>query len=125
MDVLRGRDERDLEAEAYLNQYPQLRPVLAELRRRVADLFGQTELRLEMFTDPEDGNDSGKLFALIPTTLSASDACPLLDRLDGDWWLSQPTEIHRLMSVDVRYVTEPQLSDAPAARDLVKDLESE
>lgn len=90
--------------DVYLNQYPQLRPVLVELRWRVADLFGRAELRLEMFTDPEDGNDSGKLFALIPTTLSAGDACPLLDRLDSDWWLSQPDEIHRLMSIDVQYV---------------------
>lgn len=92
------------EVAAYLGQHPKLHDALEALNVQVNNVFGKTELRLEMFKDPEDCDSTGKLFALIPTPLTAKEATPLLGRLDNEWWLDQPAEIHRLMSVDMQYV---------------------
>ncbi len=79
--------------------------ILFDVRKKVDEYFGiDTRSALELFTDPEDDNSTTKLFALILTSLSSNDASTRLDRLDEEWWLSQPPEVRRVLNIDVDYI---------------------
>ncbi len=89
----------------FLRQNTQLVNVLFEARTKFDSYFDTNiRLSLEVFIDPEDDHANPKLFALILTTLSSSEASIRLAQLDQDWWLNQPYEVRRLMNIDVEYV---------------------
>lgn len=88
----------------FLEINPHLTDVLIESRKQVVKHFGtQTKSAIEVFTDPDDGDDR-KLFVLILTTLPSDEASSRLDQLDQEWWLTQPIEVKRVMNIDVEYV---------------------
>jgi hypothetical protein len=89
----------------FLQEHPFLISVLFEARQKFDRYFDpETLSSLEVFTDPEDSGNDPKLFALILTDLPTSDASARLDRLDQEWWLSQPYEVKNVMNIDVEYV---------------------
>lgn len=89
----------------FLKSHRILIPVLTEVRQKVAQYFGSETLsNLELFIDPEDNPSEPILFALILTTLPATEATTRLAQLDDEWWLDQPHDVRRLMNIDVEYV---------------------
>lgn len=89
----------------YLKAHDFLIPILFELRKKIDQYFSSDTLsNLELFTDPEDDNSASKLFALILTSLSSDDASTRLEQLDEEWWLDQPREVRRVLSIDVDYI---------------------
>lgn len=108
-------DLKQLGSHFYFKNIPQIRqflknhrvliPVLTEVRQKVDQYFGSETLsNLELFIDPEDNPSEPTLFALILTTLPATEATTRLARLDDEWWLDLPHDIRRLMNIDVEYV---------------------
>jgi hypothetical protein len=89
----------------FLQQHRFLIAVLFEVRKKIDQIFGSETLsNLELFTDPEDNHSVPRLFALILTNLSSADASTRLDQLDREWWLNQPGEVRRVLSIDVDYL---------------------
>ena len=88
----------------FLQQHRFLISVLFEIRKQIDQFFGSDVLsNLEVVTDPEDNHGSPKLFALILTNLPSVDASTRLNQLD-QWWLNQPSEVRRVLSIDVDYL---------------------
>lgn len=89
---------------SFLRENPLLVDLLFETRQKISHYFGpETRSALEVFTDPDDGDDH-RLFALILTTFPSDEALSRLEQLDQEWWIQQPYEAKRLMNVDVEYV---------------------
>jgi len=100
-DGTHGYTVRDRETvERFLARHRFLVPVLDEARHAIAAVFGpETPVRLELSTDPEEGDTT--LFARIETPLPVHAALDRLNRLSDDWWLSAMPAARGLLHVDV------------------------
>ncbi len=96
-----GYAVRDRETvERFLARHRFLVPVLGEARHSIAAIFGpETPVRLELVTDPEEGDSA--LFARIETTLPVPAALDRLNRLSDDWWLDALPAAQGFLHIDV------------------------
>jgi hypothetical protein len=100
-DGTEGYAVRDRETvERFIARHRFLVPVLDEARHAIAAVFGpETPVRLELSTDPEEGDTT--LFARIETPLPIHAALDRLNRLSDDWWLDAMPAARGLLHVDV------------------------
>ena len=91
--------------EAVSNAGPEVAALLLEAADRIAASFGSgTNAVLEVFTDPEDEDDPGTLFVLVPTRLTSDQARPVMERFWYGWWLSAARGAHGHLNVDLEFV---------------------
>lgn len=80
----RGRDE----VEAYLEEHPELLPLLREARTVIPRNFGpDAPVVSEVFTDPEAEEEHGELYGQIRSPLPPDEPLRRLRQLDDGWWL--------------------------------------
>jgi len=106
IDLLAGIFQfRDYTAvSTFIQQNAFLTGLLFEIHRVIGEYFGpHTQIVLEVFTDPEAGNDQ-QLFVLIQTELEPEQAIEQLEKFYDGWWLSVLDQAQYKMSVDVEYV---------------------
>lgn len=77
-------------------------PLLLKAAGKIEEYFSDTKCIIELFSDPDDPK-SEELAILIPTNLSAANATPILESLENDWWLEQPTELLDKLILDLKY----------------------
>lgn len=70
----------------FLNKYPFLVSLLLEAHKKIGDYFPNSQVFLEVVTDPETINDH-QLVTFIATNLVPDKAVDSLNRFDDDWWL--------------------------------------
>lgn len=88
----------------FLKNHPVLLELLPEAFSHAWRVFGsETPLELEVVTDPE-GAESKVLFAYMITSLAPAEALDLMDKLDYQWYLSQPSEILEIFSFNLHLV---------------------
>jgi len=91
------------EVEDYLRRHNCVVNVLLEAPERVKSRFGSdTQIALEVITDPEDGDI--KLFAFVLTPLPVEQALDLRDQLDEEWWLEASERAEGQVILDVELI---------------------
>lgn len=88
--------------ERLINQRPRVYDLLVDAFFRIRATFGNSQLRLEHFSDPEGSTEM--LFILVPTSLSVTEARRLRNELDKTWWLLVADQASDLLNFDVEYV---------------------
>ena len=85
---------------AFLDEHPQLRPLLDAARPHLAAAFGpEAPVILELATDPEEGDAA--LFARVETPLPPRAALARLDGFLDAWWLDALPESGGMLHFDV------------------------
>lgn len=88
----------------FLRENRFLTGLLLEAYERIKEYFGwDTQVALEVFTDPEATSDR-ELFALVQTAFSPNEALSRLDHLDQDWWLEASSQARCRLNIDVEYL---------------------
>jgi uncharacterized protein (DUF1810 family) len=88
--------------QAYLAQYPFLKPVLEEAEERVTQYFGDdVELVYTVVHDAEVANWI-TLFGAIWNDLPVEDALNRLEKFDWDWYLELPFEVRDKLIFQIR-----------------------
>jgi hypothetical protein len=77
--------------------------VLDETRRVLPHYFGDAELVLDLFVDPDDPSDE-TLFALVRTPLDSDAALSRLRQFDRDWWLAELERVGDDLSISIEHV---------------------
>jgi hypothetical protein len=91
------------EVEDYLRRHDQVVNVLLEAPERIKSRFGRnTQIALEVITDPEDGDR--KLFAFVLTPLAAPEAMAQLEQLDEEWGFGASERADGQLIVDVEFI---------------------
>jgi hypothetical protein len=72
---------------AFLEERPDVLPLLGHLRQRIAAHFGDDPVVLERFYDPEMPGPA--LFVTIRTRRSSPEGLAALPRFDREWWLGE------------------------------------
>jgi hypothetical protein len=93
---------RPEEVITYLYEYPHLVPLLLNVSEVVPRYFGaDSQLVLEVFTDPESVTDDRMLFVLVKSTLDPEERFERLHQLDEDWWLSESPNPPARLVIDI------------------------
>lgn len=101
----RYRFRGDGVADALNEAGPEVAALLLEAADQIAAFFGQgTNVVLELFTDPDDEDDPGTLFALVQTPLTSAQARPVMERFWYGWWLPVARRAHGWLNVDLEFV---------------------
>jgi hypothetical protein len=96
---LRNQDE----VKGYLRLHDSAINVLLEAPERVKSHFQRdTQIALEVITDPEDGDR--KLFAFALTPLPAEEAMDRLEQFDEEWWFEASERAEGQLIVDVEFI---------------------
>jgi hypothetical protein len=74
------------EVRGFLEENPFLIPLLQEAHIHIKKLFPNSDVVLEVVTDPEIAGEKD-LVAFIVVGENVEDASEMLDRLDEEWWL--------------------------------------
>jgi hypothetical protein len=84
----------------FLERYPSVPPLLLETREAVRRFFGEDQVRLDVFRDPECPEDE-KLLVNVLLHAGPREALELLDRFDDEWWTKrrQGLEVPILVSL--------------------------
>lgn len=72
------------EVSRFMVSHPFLVSLLSDTRSEIEKYFPDTRPRLELATDPEDGEQ--QLVLAIGTSLPSPEAVATLKRFDGGWW---------------------------------------
>lgn len=92
------------EVRDFLRRYPDLLPVLDEATERVAPLAtGVGPAALEVVWDPDDDNDEGELFLVVPTVEQPEAVLPVLDRLQRNWLVDVAWSAQGRFNVALKY----------------------
>ena len=83
-----------------LDEHSFLIPLLMEAREKLDVYFPNSEVSLEVITDPETEGDY-QLLAAVSTALTAEDAYRRLKEFDRDWWLDELGRSHGLLSISI------------------------
>lgn len=98
--VLRQADE----VQAYLADNPDLLPLLMEASSKIPEFLPPDgPIVLEILWDPEDEDDGGELFAVVPTDLGWEEVRPRMDRLLRDWLIEAGRFTAGRFNVDVEF----------------------
>ena len=79
------RIQHEGEVSQFLASHPFLLSLLSDARPQIEKYFPDTRPRLELATNPEDGDQ--QLVLSIGTSLPSPEAVATLKRFDGGWWL--------------------------------------
>jgi len=91
------------EVKDYLRRHDYVVNVLVEAPERIKSRFGRdTQVALEVITDPEDGDI--KLFAFVLTPPPVEQALDLRDQLDEEWWLEASERAQGQLILDVELI---------------------
>src|SRR5262249_11405891 len=71
---------------SFLEENPFLIPLLQEARIQIKRYFPDSDVVLEVVTDPEIMGEK-ELVASIVVGQNVEEACDTLDRFDEEWWL--------------------------------------
>ena len=92
------------EVRAFLAIHPEIGDLALTAAVKIAEYLPiQDQLVLEFFRDPEDDEDDGQLFALVPTRLPPMEVRSLMDQLLRDWLLEVIRPTGLLFNVGVEY----------------------
>jgi hypothetical protein len=84
-----------------LDEYSFLILLLLETHEKIAVYFLNSEISLEVITDPEAGDDY-QLLASVSTSLGAEDAYRRLKEFDRAWWLDAMVQSQGLLCISVK-----------------------
>lgn len=91
------------EVKDYLRRHDYVVNVLVEAPEQIKSRFGRdTQIALEVITDPEDGDV--KLFAFVLTPPPVERALDLRDQLDEEWWLEASERAQGQLILDVESI---------------------
>ena len=86
---------------SFLRENQFLFPLLLEARRRIETCFGtDTQVALEVFTDPESEDDT-QLVAFLLTSLPPVEAVAALNQFDREWWLAASSNSNGKLCIHV------------------------
>ena len=92
------------EVRAFLTAHPEVLPVAAEAASKISEFVPVEErLVLEFGRDPEDEDDEGQVFALVPTRLDPDEIRPGFDRFLRDWLVEAGRSVGLLFNVGIEY----------------------
>ncbi len=74
---------------AFLERYPEVAPLLFEIRSNIRRYFGEDSVRLAMSYDMECPEVEPVLFANIRTHLGPPEALKCLNQFDNEWWIKK------------------------------------
>jgi hypothetical protein len=83
-----------------LDEHSFLIPLLMEARERLDVYFPNSEVSLEVITDPETEGDY-QLLAAVSTDLTADDAYRKLKEFDRAWWLDELGRSQSLLCISI------------------------
>ena|SRR5215212_1009463 len=86
----------------FLDAHPFLVPLLIEVRRELLAYFPHASVVLEVFTDPEFGEES-KLVAAINPTVPPDEAIKQYRRFQHAWWISATQRAQGKLAVTLEY----------------------
>jgi len=89
---------------AFLVAHPEVINLALQASSKIPELLPVDEgLALEVSREPEDVDDPGQLFAIVPTCLDPGDVRPYMDRLLDEWLVTAGRPVGLLFNVDVEY----------------------
>jgi hypothetical protein len=92
------------EIQAFPYRYPEVGPLLPEVRTVIRKYFGDERVKLELFYDPEWEDDDPPLFLNIQTHFGAGEALRRLKQFDHDWWLDKLKQMKAPLVVSINHV---------------------
>jgi hypothetical protein len=106
MSELRQGYQLDDEADilAFLERYPNIAPLLFDIRSNIRRFFGEDPVRLEMFYDPEWPEDGPTLVVNIQTHHASHPALNRIRQFDDEWWLKKHKDIDAPLLVTFEHV---------------------
>jgi len=102
-----GRDYQMTDEDeifAFLERYPAVAPLLLDIRSNIRQSFGDDQVRLEMFHDPEWPEDGPKLVVSIQTHDSSREALEHFHRFNQEWWLKKRSDVDAPLLVTFEHV---------------------
>lgn len=84
----------------FIDEHSFLIPLLMEAREKIAVYFQNSEVSLEVTSDPEAESDY-QLLASVSTSLTAEDAYRRLKEFDRGWWLDELGRSQGLLCVSI------------------------
>lgn len=92
------------EVEAYLDRHPNLVDLLVEAAARIPEFIPpDAPIVLEVVWDPEEEDEEGELFAMIPTHRSWEEIRPRMNRLRRDWLIAAARNAAGRFNIGVEY----------------------
>jgi hypothetical protein len=89
---------------AFLERYPDVAPLLLEIRSAIKRFFGEERVSLELFYDPECEIEDPELFVNILTQFPAGEALKRLKRFDHEWWLEKFKKTDAPLVVSIKHM---------------------
>ncbi|MDI6792306.1 MAG: hypothetical protein QME81_05485 [bacterium] len=86
----------------FLERYPFLGSLLLEASGKIGSYFPDSQLFLEVFTDPETINNY-QLVISIATNLAPNEAVERLEWFDEDWWLDALDRAQEKLCINVEF----------------------
>lgn len=102
MNIPGYRVENEAEVSAFLQQHPELVPLLNEARPVIERYFPGNNVVLGF----DNYDDWPKLWGVIQTSLTAEKAVETMDRFDFEWWLGRLTEVAGLLNFNLGFTDE-------------------
>ena len=93
-----------LEIKKFLEKYNGIIDYLYEAPDVIFEYFENTQLRLELFFDPDVENDEGELFLNIETNLDPQEAHEKLKQIDENWLLSITKEDMIFFNLNLKFI---------------------
>ncbi len=90
------------EITTFLHKHDFLVPLLSEASSKIEPYFPNSELVLEMFTDPE-GYGANQLVLFISTELNPKEARQKLKQLNSNWWVHAFERANGQLSINVEF----------------------
>jgi hypothetical protein len=92
------------EVKNFLSKHRFLISLIEEIPSRIYNYFGENQkLALRVSFEPEYPNSS-ELWIEILTELSATDAMPLLEKFDEDWWLENLERANYKLNITLKFI---------------------
>ncbi len=88
---------------SFLVQHSFLIPFLFEARVKISEYFADTQVALEVVTDPESVSDD-QLVAIIVEASSPDEAFDRLERLDNEWWIDAVGRAKGKLCINVEFI---------------------
>lgn len=92
------------EVRAFLAEHPDLLPLVVEAAAKIPEFLpSDLGIALDVVWEPEDEDDGGELFALVPTELAPEDVRSRLALLDREWLIEAGRFAAGRFNVNVEY----------------------
>ena len=102
---LHTAEENKLEVEDYLNDAPELNDITLDGIRVLSEAFTHnTEFNIVVFIDPESQEPHKELFIEIKTSLDFDEATNLMEKVDDEWYMALPNDVHDKFNIDLVFV---------------------